>query len=238
MNSSPPGWGDDELTRFFEICRENQLATFHNKIESKRAIQIDQLFEKIFSKWINPRPSLPVLFFVRAVSAFRASSQLVFSGQIPEAFALLRLCLEWSGYASLIASDPKLFEVWISREDNKKAKRVFRDTFKFGAMRESIRKRDIVDARVFEELIERTIGFGAHPMPISTFNLIEIEGLDNGDTSINSMQIIGDGATLDYSLKTLSQVGICTHYIFMGIYRARYELLGVRYDLIELRKGL
>jgi hypothetical protein len=61
---SPPGWGQDELSKFLDFTRHNQFATFHNKkVRYSELSTIDGCFYKIATNIINPtNPISPVLF--------------------------------------------------------------------------------------------------------------------------------------------------------------------------------
>ena len=48
----------------------------------------------------------------------------------------------------------------------------------------------------------------------------------------------GDGLMLDHALKTTAQSGVAALEILQEVFAARFELLGVRAELLELRKGL
>jgi hypothetical protein len=51
----PPGWGDDELTKFLENARQNQRATFANKRGAMaKLVKIDAQFTKVTKGWLNP----------------------------------------------------------------------------------------------------------------------------------------------------------------------------------------
>jgi hypothetical protein len=43
---------------------------------------------------------------------------------------------------------------------------------------------------------------------------------------------------MQYGLKTTAQAGICVLQIFQDVFKARFELLGVRAEVLQLRKGL
>ena len=55
---------------------------------------------------------------------------------------------------------------------------------------------------------------------------------------IQSIYLHSDGLALTHGLKTTAQIGVCSLEIFQDAFKARFELLGVRVELLELRKGL
>lgn len=48
----------------------------------------------------------------------------------------------------------------------------------------------------------------------------------------------GDGLQLDHALRTVMQAGVCALEILQEVFPGRFELLGVRADLLHLRQGL
>ena len=117
--ATPPGWGTDPLTQYLDDARGNQFATFDNK---RRAvadlIAIDRLLLKLLHSAVNPDPKIPMFFLQRAHAAYRAATSAVMAGQLYEAQALLRLCLEHAGYGHFIGGDVKKWERWRCRTDS------------------------------------------------------------------------------------------------------------------------
>lgn len=73
MNSqpTPPGWGNDPLTRYLDDARGNQFATFANKrSEVIDLIAIDGMFRMLLEGAVNPRPFVPMGFLLRAHSTY------------------------------------------------------------------------------------------------------------------------------------------------------------------------
>ncbi len=85
------------------------------------------------------------------------------SGQVTEAYVLLRACLENSLYSFYVTTDPQLPAIWSVREDNDGAKKKCRDTFTVRKIFDEVKKQAPqvkADAhREYELCIDR----GGHP---------------------------------------------------------------------------
>ena len=127
----PPGWGDDELTKFLQAARDNQNATFFLKREATgKLIAIDAEFGKVSKGWLNPPSEILAMLFLRCHAAFRTAAGLAMSGQAVEAFVQCRAMLENAAYATHIHRNPALARIWLDRHqsdvDTKASRKEFR----------------------------------------------------------------------------------------------------------------
>lgn len=237
----PPGWEEPKLTGFLESLWENSLAVFHNKREAHRVCRIDDVMAEISENWKAVSPTVenivPLMMFFRSHSAFRSAAALGFGGALVEGMAVLRLSLEFAGYAALIADDPTLARPWFDRDTEPKAKKRVRDEFQGGKIIAAFTKLDPQVSAAYSELYERLIQFGAHPNEKSiTANLTIEKGA--GETKLNQVYLQGDGIALDHWLRTAGQLGICTLKIFERIHHVRFAELKVSSRIDELAQGL
>jgi hypothetical protein len=153
---TPSGWGQDDLSAFLEAARANQFATFARKPERyRRLAAIDELFVRVAKQWTNPKDAIAALLFLRCHSAFRAACGLAISGQIVEATAMHRACLETAAYALHINRNPGLGLVWLDRhQDEASLKRVRKD-FKVERVRATIATCNRHAAGRFDKLYQR-----------------------------------------------------------------------------------
>jgi hypothetical protein len=109
-------WGDDELSKFLDAAHNNQRAS-HEKLRPAYDIlsEIDSLFLDAGQHLRKPKPVMAGTLYLRAFYAYRASAGLALAGQVVEAFAVMRGALESAGYCLLVATDPSLEKVLISR---------------------------------------------------------------------------------------------------------------------------
>lgn len=234
----PHGWADDSLTEFIESAHHNRFATFANKKDwSQRLIALDGCFVRIAKDWLNPRDLLIPFFFLRCHSAYRAACEHAMVGQVTDAFPQIRASLEYAGYALHIHKNPGLAETWLRRHDDDAATKAVKNAFTVANVRATIEKANRHAARVFAELYERAIDFGGHPNERAITGSMKMTDL--GDRKLyESIYLHGDGLALDHALKTTAQTGVCALDILQAVLPERFELLGVRADLLELRKGL
>src|SRR5436305_1547011 len=101
-NALPHGWGDDLLTDFIDRARAHAFATFVQLPRESADLQtVDAAFHRLIDGWIDPEHPQVAMLVVRAFSAFRAATQLAMSGQLTEAYAVARVCLEHGLYGNL-----------------------------------------------------------------------------------------------------------------------------------------
>ena len=234
--SPPPRWGEDELTKFLDCVRENQFATFVNKMpETKKIVKIDEIFLRVIPLGLNPCNLTVGLLMQRAHSAYRAAASRAFAGQSAELYPLLRLMLEQGGYAILINRKPELEEVWLNRHESVADRKKVPKEFNSGNIRDAIASSDPRLNGIFYTLYERTIDFGAHPNEMSVTGGLKIEEKENRK-DFTLIYLHGDGTVFDHSLQTLAQIGVCVLLIFQEIFRDKFELLGVSSELLKLRE--
>jgi hypothetical protein len=161
---------------------------------------------------------VPSLLALRSFNAFRASVMVCLC--LPtESYPLQRTCLETAGYARLIASDSKLSEFWLNRTDDAEAKSRFTNR----AVREAIASGDEGLAKIYQELYERTIDFGAHPNEKSvTINIVK-ESVGTG--SLQYRLLAGDGPGLDLALRTCAQVGVCSLKVLNLVFKQQFDAM-------------
>lgn len=231
----PRDWGKDEFTRFLDLARGNQFATFVNKPMVPYLIEIDACFQCVEQGWINPRPQFATIFMFRAHAAYRAALGSAMAGQAFEVFPLLRSCLECAAYGLHIGSDDERAEIWLRRHDDAKALKRMRKEFVASRLRETIEFHSKRMLALFDQMYERTIDFGGHPNEQALLsNITRNEEEDR--TEFQTVFVHGDDLQLVHALKNTGQVGLWVLHAFQLIYRERFGLLGVEDRMIQLRK--
>lgn len=235
---SPPGWGHDRLTEFMELAYENRFATFAKKKNwFGLLIQIDACFVKIANDWVNPTNVLSTSLFYRCHASFRATCEHSVAGQVAETFPQLRSCLEYAGYALHIHQNTGLQETWLRRHENDDTMKAAKREFAISEIRSTIQTANVHAAKRFDELYQRAIDFGAHPNERAVTSNLEI--IDSGDRKeFKHAYLHDDGLPLRHVLKSTAQAGVCALEILQEAFAARFELLGVRAELLELRRGI
>jgi hypothetical protein len=98
-----------------------------------------------------------------AYAYFVAAVDLVFSGQLPSCYAVLRMCLESVVYAHAIVASPELGAIWMLRDDTPTDKDRFRRDFKITNLINALPEGDPVPRTAVDELYKTTISYGGHP---------------------------------------------------------------------------
>lgn len=237
MQALPQGWGADTLTEYLEVYRANQFATFVNKQAAMAdLIEIDGMFNRFLNGAINPRPLYPMGFMLRAHSAFRAGVGAVIAGQLFESQALLRLCLEHAAYGFYIGADTDRMERWLRRGDSDDHRKAVRKEFHNKKIRACIASSSLVMCKHFDHLYNQLIEFGAHPNEMGYSLNTTMQRNDAGDIAIETVYLQADGMQLNHGLKVAGQVGLWALHLMQLLYRERFELLGIRADLEDVRR--
>jgi hypothetical protein len=135
-----------------------------------------------------------------------------------DSFALQRACLENAGYAKLIATNRELSALWLQRD--KKVAEV-RKQFTNKAVREAIAKDDEPLSKVYQELYERSIDFGAHPNEKGVLGSVVPGSINTGTLQVT--MLAGDSIQLQHGLKNCAQTAVCALKIFNLIFRVQFE---------------
>jgi hypothetical protein len=234
----PPRWSDDALSSFLNQAFQNTLATFVRKQQGfALLVRIDNSFLRIGENLVNPPDILGATLLLRSHSAFRAACRLATSGQAPDAFPVLRACLEYALYALHINTTPPLGEVWIRRHDDEDAKRRVRREFQHVTVMETLRARDAILHPIIEQLYDRAIDFGAHPNERAITGSMTLQEQPDR-VVIQQIYLHGDSLSLDHVIKTSAQIGLGSLCILRHIFRERFDILGLRDVIDQLRREL
>lgn len=241
----PPGWAEDELTKFLKIAHENGYATFvKEKQYWPRMKQIDTLYHRILQNMDHSREWFLSLFFYRAHSIWRAAIRLATSGQNPEAHILLRSCLENALYAFFINNDQKAwqnakshFMTWINREQSEATENKCRSTFQTGKIISELKTKDRQLGSIAEMIYDQSISHGSHPNVHGTLANISMWS-DKKEGRVETQYLNCGNEAFRYTLKRACQCGLCALLIFKIIFKERFDILGLSDDIERLKKGL
>jgi hypothetical protein len=128
----PIGWGDDELSKFWQMAQENQLATFaHCPSEFRRLSAMDRAFHTALKDWLNPDSEIATNLFLRCHSAYRAASGLAAAGQVVECYGVSRMVLEFAGYGLHMYRKPPDGLIWLARHESAAGLKAAKEAFKY-----------------------------------------------------------------------------------------------------------
>ena len=234
----PPSWGDDQLSAFIENALENIYASFHNlKLQYNLLKDIHLVFDSIVRNLDRTPEWFASFFLFRSHSAFLGGVRLSLSGAIPEAYMVLRGCLENAFYGFYLYNDQELQETWLKRHDDYKSKAKMRSEFTIRKVLDFMKTRDKSIYMISKDLYERTIDLGGHPNEKAFFSVMKQEK-DEAKITFDSAYLIGNEPALQLALKSSAQTGICSLLIFEKIYEKRFEILGLSDRINQLKQGL
>jgi hypothetical protein len=234
----PTRWGDDSLSEFIENAIQNCFATFSNlRPQYLLLAEIDKVFRSIQENLNHTQEWFPAFFLLRAHSAYLGSARLGLSGQVPEAYMVLRGCLENSLYGLYLSHNPASQETWLRRHDDEESKKQVRNKFAVGALMRFLESLDPKSHKVVSLLYELTIDFGAHPNERALTSTLQQSEMQDS-IRFDLIYLTGNTPLLHMCLKNTGQIGICSLDIFRNVFKERYDLLGVTGRLDKLRKGL
>jgi hypothetical protein len=153
---------------------------------------------------------------------------------------MMRLCLEYAGYALAIFADSAghgAQEIFLNRHANDAGMKAQKEEFKISNIREIISTFDPGLSIIFKALYDRTIDFGGHPNPLATLNAAKFEKpQEHVSGGIAALALTVEDLPLRHAMKTTAQVGSTALYIFQHILKAKFELLGIRAEMDALRR--
>ena len=234
----PPGWGNDELTKFIDAGKGNQWATFHQKRPAMaKIVSIDVQFVLASKDWLNPESEIAAFLLLRCHSAFRAASGLAMAGQLVEAYVLCRSMLEYAAYAVHVYRIPGAGVVWLNRHKDDAAMKAQKKEFVPANVWASVRAANIHACERVESLYQFTIDFGGHPNERAVTGSMKMVDEPGKRTMLSILQH-GDGIELDLALRKLAQCGMVSLEMLQIVFNARFELLGINAAMLALRSGL
>ena len=234
----PTGWGEDNLSAFIDQARDNVFASFvkiHPHYD--KLLTVDAAYLLIGENPLNPPDFFAPLFLLKAHSSFRAAVGLAMSGQSPEAFMVMRGCLESALYGLYINRNEDAFGVWIRRHEDDKARKRVRKEFTIARMWETLKSIDAKLQGETEALYEKTIDLGAHPNPASVISALKMsKGEDR--TKFQLAYLSAEPEVIRGTMKSAAQTGVIGLSIFRYVLKERYDILGLTAQLPVLRDGL
>lgn len=238
LRQPPSGWGDDSLSEFIDKTRNNVFASFERlRPQYKRLADIDSAFRVIGQNLDNPPDWFTALFLFRAHSSYLGGAHLALAGQLPEAYMLLRGCLENGLYAFYFHRNPDSRDRWLRRHEGNSAKKTVQSEFQIRALLRLLDRHEGKVAVVARDLYERTIDFGGHPNERALTQVLKLSKSDDG-RRLDLNYLTGHTEAMDLCLKTTMQVGVWALMVFDRVFPERFALLGLSDSLKHLQEGL
>src|SRR5262245_81799 len=123
----------DNLSPFLERVAANQKANIAKFPAPYQLLRRgDNCLSTAGKNLINPKPVLAGLMLLRCQYAYKAAAGMALSGQVVEAFVMMRSCLEHVGYALAIFQDPTLETVFMARHASAEGMSAQKSKFRIG----------------------------------------------------------------------------------------------------------
>jgi hypothetical protein len=234
---------DKSLDHFLDVVHNNQLRNRARFPEQYRIMQrVDHCFVTTGQHLSYQKPVLVGPVFLRSQYAFKTAAGMTLAGQVTESFVMARSCLEYAGYALAIFADlrledtPSREEVFVNRNVDDVSLKAQQAEFTVSNIRGTIAAFDAKLAENFKLLYDRSIDYGGHPNPYGLLSGMKMEKQDEQLTSITTLALTGDALPLMFAMKNAAQVGLTSLYIFQHMFKAKFELLGIRAEMDALRR--
>lgn len=243
MDSSTPNdralsdWGSDTLADFIDNAHHNILASYANlRAQYDVLVEIDGLFHQMIEN-LNQSPEFVSGFFLfRTHSSFLAAARLALSGQLGEAYMVLRGCLESSLYGLYVSNNTNRQETWLRRHEDEASLRRMRNEFTIRKVMTHLQSVDAQTQQIVQKLYEDTIDYGGHPneRAISTQVSTEQQG---SQVTFRARYLICNELAHQVCVRGMTQIGICCLDIFYYVFPQRYRILGIDLHLNQIRQG-
>lgn len=236
----PPPWGNDSLSEFFKLADYNARVTAANyPLVFELLRRVDAAFKcaqdavEKDSGWVR---LVPRFLLVRTHSTFLAAVRAGMSGQLSEAFVLLRGAIEQSWYALHMAKDPNgdaRVEVWLKRNDDDQATSRCKAEFTVKNVRTTHEGLDPAAASQLHSIYESLIDYGAHPNQMGVLTgVTQQESANQVDYKVGILYPAE--LPVMVTLRLAVAVAIGSLKIFQLIYPERFALMSLDGEIVKL----
>jgi hypothetical protein len=223
------------LQEFFDTLRSAQQANRAKFADWYDIIErIDRCFVRAGKSLIKTEPPMTGNLLLRSQYAFATAAGMALAGQVVETFVMQRSVLEYAGYCLTIFERPELNRTFVLRHRGTDEMKEQKEAFKISAVKEAIRRFDAKLADVFDENYQHSIDFGGHPNPHASFSAALIEESD-GEKSMMVLPISGEPKVIVFAMQRTAQVGLTALCILQHVFKAKFELLGIRQEIDALK---
>jgi len=236
----PKQWGTDQLSVFIDTARNNVFASYeHFNPLYRKLVDVEIAFRTIGENLLNPLDMSAPFFVLKAHSSFLGSAHLALAGQVPEAFMLMRGCLEAALYGLHVHKNKKAAEIWLHREDGPKEKQACRKDFTAGNVLKSLKATDSAVYEKANTAYEKTIDFGAHPNLASMVMMLNVSvDPDKNAAQFKLKYLSNESEAIHGAVKSAAGVGVCALMVLRHVFPERFDLLGISEKMPALQSGL
>lgn len=238
MADRPPGWGEDALTRYFDLSRSNTFASFVLTGERYRKLAgVASALDLVRHNLHDPEDFNAPFFFFKAHASFLQAANLAMAGSTAESFMVMRGALESALYGLYVSRNPASMAVWMARHDGAPEMKAVRSTFVVANLWKCLAAIDPTLRAAAEALYDKTIDHGAHPN-VASMSLATNVVRQEHKTQFTLAYLTGDPLVIQGAMKSVAQVGVVVLDVFQHVFNERFKRLGITTRLPELRNGL
>lgn len=243
--TEPPGdqslddeqaWAGEPLAQFLAAAWRNTVNSFGAERQRYAALaEVDSVFRRLIENLADSPEHLSSTLVVRTHAAFLAAASLALSGQVAEAYVLLRQSLRAALQGLFVAGSPERQRFWASRNDDDDARRRMESEFSDAAMLSRLREVDAATAGIYQKLDQRTLDRSGHPNTFAT--LTRQTPADAAGNDFTRKYFVRDDDVRRSCLRSAVQVGICCLSIFFYVFGDEYRELELEAPINKLRQG-
>jgi hypothetical protein len=239
-----PPWEGDPLSTFLSDAQQNERVSALKLPDVYALLQrVHVAFQQLatITEKEHHAKLLPTRFLMaRAHAAWLAATRLGMSGQVVEAYPVLRVgVIEASWYALHLAKDPNpptRVEIWLRRNEDGAVKARCKTEFNVTNVRATHAALDPATAAVLQSLYERTIELGAHPNERGI--LAAMTRTDTGqDHMFGVVFLTNNPVLIAVALKTAVEAAVGALKTFRLIFPERFAIMGMDDEIEKLVGG-
>jgi hypothetical protein len=230
-------WGGEPLAQFFAAAWRNTVRSLTSEAQQYGVLaEIDGIYRQLITdEESNQDKRFLTTFLVRAHGAHLAAASLALSGQVAEAYVLMRASLETALKGLFIADSPERQQLWIGRNDNDEASGRASAMFNGPEPLANLQTVDAATAGVYQQLHDRTADRQFHANTLAVLSRDAPSGSQGADFT-QKYFVLGDEVQRS-CLRSVAQVGLCCLTIFYYAFPDRYRELELDVRVKQLRRG-
>jgi len=227
-------WADDALGQFLAAAWRNTVHALRDERERYATLaEIDALFGALLEDAEVSGDRMGSAFLVRTHGTFLTAASLALSGQVAQAYTLLRSALETAVQGLYVSSDPDRQQLWLGRNDSAEAEQRAQAMLEQGAPLDYLRELDPATAQVYTKLYARAGDRSGHPNTYAN----QSRTAGGPETSGRRDYFVCGNDVQRSCLRSVAQGGICVLTIFYYVFAERYRELELGERINKLRQG-
>jgi hypothetical protein len=235
-DARPPNWGTHNLARFLDAATGNTYATAYQHPAWYGCLTaVEREYDQIVCALDNSQSVIGAMFVLRAHAAYLGGTRLVLGTQVPEAYMVLRGCLESALYGLYLARHPDAAQRWLRRQDGPADRAASKRALQASTLSAYLAKVDSATHARYQRMYEGCIDRGAHP---NTWALAGHMGVTESEDrhTFELQYLTTDPLQLEAVLKDAARIGVISLDVFRNLFRERFDLTGATARLDEIKQ--